>query len=185
MKGIVMKLPAITAIAAALLLSACATQPPAQQAATPQAAAEQAAAPAAMEALTAQLEALDGLGVDMSSTDTGFVINMPGSMAFASGSSKVAASAQDVLDRIATAMTAVSTASAVITGHTDSLGSEASNQALSEARAEAVVAYIAGKGVDTARLSSQGMGETMPVADNGTREGRAANRRVEIVIVAE
>lgn len=68
----------------------------------------------------------------------------------------------------------------VVAGHTDAEGSDAHNQSLSDARARAVVAWLVDKGVDGARLSSEGHGETRPVANNGTAEGRALNRRVEI-----
>ncbi len=68
----------------------------------------------------------------------------------------------------------------VIAGHTDSEGGDAYNQDLSEQRAASVVAWLTGKGVDAARLSSEGLGESRPVADNGNAAGRALNRRVEV-----
>lgn len=67
-----------------------------------------------------------------------------------------------------------------IIGHTDSTGPESHNQGLSERRAQAVADYLAGKGINPANMTVKGMGESSPVADNATREGRAANRRVEI-----
>ncbi len=69
-----------------------------------------------------------------------------------------------------------------IEGHTDAQGSDRHNQKLSEARAKAVRDYVAGKGVDASRLEFHGYGESRPVADNATEEGRAANRRVEFVV---
>jgi outer membrane protein OmpA-like peptidoglycan-associated protein len=71
-----------------------------------------------------------------------------------------------------------------ITGHTDSQGQAASNQGLSERRAEAVKAYLVGKGVDGQRISTRGLGASSPVASNATAEGRARNRRVELEIKA-
>ena len=68
-------------------------------------------------------------------------------------------------------------------GHTDSVGSDAYNQKLSVRRAEAVKAYLVNKGVDKARVYTEGKGESQPVADNKTKEGRAKNRRVEIEVV--
>ena len=67
-----------------------------------------------------------------------------------------------------------------IVGHTDSTGPEAYNQGLSERRAAAVADYLVGEGIDDANITASGMGETSPIADNGTRQGRARNRRVEI-----
>jgi outer membrane protein OmpA-like peptidoglycan-associated protein len=63
-------------------------------------------------------------------------------------------------------------------GHTDSVGSDAYNQALSERRARAVVDFLAAQGVDASRIRAVGRGESQPIADNGTEEGRAQNRRV-------
>ena len=68
-----------------------------------------------------------------------------------------------------------------VVGHTDSTGPADYNQGLSERRAQAAADYLSGKGVDASRISVKGMGESSPVADNTTREGRAMNRRVEIL----
>jgi outer membrane protein OmpA-like peptidoglycan-associated protein len=69
----------------------------------------------------------------------------------------------------------------MIEGHTDNVGQAASNRALSEKRAAAVKAYLAGQGIAAARLESQGLGDTKPAAKNDTPEGRQTNRRVELV----
>jgi outer membrane protein OmpA-like peptidoglycan-associated protein len=69
----------------------------------------------------------------------------------------------------------------VIEGHTDNVGGTAANRKLSEARAGAVRAWLVGKGVGSAQLSAAGLGDTKPVGDNATEQGRAANRRVELV----
>jgi outer membrane protein OmpA-like peptidoglycan-associated protein/tetratricopeptide (TPR) repeat protein len=71
-----------------------------------------------------------------------------------------------------------------ISGHTDNIGNAAENLKLSENRAKAVVNYLAGKGVDARRLSYKGYGAGVPVADNKTEEGRAANRRTELKVVS-
>jgi OOP family OmpA-OmpF porin len=68
-------------------------------------------------------------------------------------------------------------------GHTDSIGSNAYNQKLSLRRASAVKAYLVSKGIEANRIYTEGKGETQPVADNRTKEGRAKNRRVEIEVV--
>lgn len=72
----------------------------------------------------------------------------------------------------------------VSVGHTDSVGSSDYNQKLSQRRAEAVKAYLASKGVEAARIYTEGKGEAQPMADNRTPEGRAKNRRVTVEIVA-
>jgi outer membrane protein OmpA-like peptidoglycan-associated protein len=69
-----------------------------------------------------------------------------------------------------------------INGYTDNIGSDADNLTLSENRAKAVVDYLVSKGVDNKRLTSKGFGETQPVADNSTEEGRALNRRTEFIV---
>jgi OOP family OmpA-OmpF porin len=67
-----------------------------------------------------------------------------------------------------------------VQGHTDNVGTDASNQTLSEARAKTVVTWLTQNGVAALRLTAEGYGKTKPVADNGSDEGRAKNRRVEI-----
>ena len=68
-----------------------------------------------------------------------------------------------------------------IEGHTDSTGNEASNQTLSEARSNVIVGKLVELGISADRLSASGKGQSSPIADNGTDEGRAKNRRVEFV----
>jgi len=84
------------------------------------------------------------------------------------------------LDRLGERLKNASWAIGKIEGHTDSVGSDAYNQGLSERRAQAVVDYLASKGLDRGRATVVGRGETQPIADNGTPEGRAQNRRVVI-----
>ncbi len=72
-----------------------------------------------------------------------------------------------------------------IEGHTDSIGSDEFNMRLSQARADSVMKYLISQGIDPARLEAKGYGETLPIADNATPEGRARNRRVEFTIIAQ
>ncbi len=83
------------------------------------------------------------------------------------------------LDQFVQFLKDVPSAKGVLEGHTDNVGSKAANQALSERRAQAVKAYVVSKGIDAARFETKGYGDTKPVADNNTAEGRAANRRVQ------
>jgi OOP family OmpA-OmpF porin len=84
-----------------------------------------------------------------------------------------------VLEKVLSRLTANPTASIVLEGHTDSVGSESYNLVLSKKRAEAVKTYLVGKGVDSARLATDGLGETQPAAPNDSRDNRQKNRRVE------
>lgn len=88
--------------------------------------------------------------------------------------------AQVILQTAAEALNESPKARVSVTGHTDSTGSEAYNQTLSERRAKAVVDYLVSLGVSASRLSATGVGELEPVADNSTADGRAQNRRVEL-----
>jgi outer membrane protein OmpA-like peptidoglycan-associated protein len=73
----------------------------------------------------------------------------------------------------------------IIAGHTDSDGSNALNQTLSENRAAAVKAYLVENGIATDRLKAVGFGETVPIASNKTAKGKAQNRRVEVTLIRE
>src|SRR6059036_2623110 len=71
---------------------------------------------------------------------------------------------------------------ALVEGHTDSIGSDAYNQRLSERRANAVGDYMIARGIEAQRITTKGWGESKPIASNKTKEGRAQNRRVEITV---
>jgi OOP family OmpA-OmpF porin len=86
------------------------------------------------------------------------------------------------LDEAATVMTENADLTVSVEGHTDSVGSDAYNQKLSERRAQAAVDYLVSKGVDASRLQAVGYGESKPATSNDTAEGRAQNRRVDLVV---
>ncbi len=106
--------------------------------------------------------------------DDGCAAALKAEVGFATGSSQLSAAGKKALD----AMAACLKKGGNIVGHTDNVGKPASNQALSERRAQAVVAYLTVKGVGN--LTGKGVGDTSPAADNATAEGRAKNRRMEI-----
>jgi OOP family OmpA-OmpF porin len=85
------------------------------------------------------------------------------------------------LERVVGFMNDVPFATTLVEGHTDSVGSDTYNMKLSERRAKAVFDYLASRGVDPARVKSVGMGESQPIADNATAEGRQQNRRVMLI----
>jgi OOP family OmpA-OmpF porin len=87
---------------------------------------------------------------------------------------------QKILDRLVAFLKENPDKKVDLEGHTDSIGSEKYNQGLSERRAASVKTYLAKKGIDAARIAARGFGETKPIAENKTEEGRAKNRRVEI-----
>ncbi|MDB5988489.1 MAG: OmpA family protein, partial [Nevskia sp.] len=90
--------------------------------------------------------------------------------------------AKSILDGVADALKARTDIKVEIDGHTDSKGSDAYNQKLSERRAASVKRYLLSRGIDAGRMSSKGFGESKPIADNNTDEGREINRRVELTV---
>jgi outer membrane protein OmpA-like peptidoglycan-associated protein len=133
-------------------------------------------AAAAADSLRMQLQ-----GMTARSEARGQVMTISGE-AFASGQSALRAEARDNLQKVIDLINANPGASVLIEGHTDSQGSANLNQVLSQRRAEAVRDALIQKGVDGSRLRAVGLGKDRPVADNGTAEGRARNRRVEVVV---
>jgi outer membrane protein OmpA-like peptidoglycan-associated protein len=110
-------------------------------------------------------------------------IALDASVLFDSGQDALKPEARTTLREAADRVKKFATASVLISGHTDNVGSDASNQALSERRAEAVKQhFVQVEGIDAARLQVRGFGSTQPVAENATDAGRARNRRVDVVI---
>jgi outer membrane protein OmpA-like peptidoglycan-associated protein len=113
----------------------------------------------------------------------GMVITLSGSVLFASGKTELLPAARAKLNEVANALKKSDAHSKfVVEGHTDSVGTAAYNQDLSQRRAQAVRDYLVTRGIESSRISSEGFGFTRSVADNASPEGRANNRRVEIVV---
>lgn len=182
-----MKHSLICAALTTLLMSACATAPQhtSEPAAQAPAAARVEVEKTASQLLAAEVDDLKAAGLGVEALGDGLRVTLPGTMSFKSGRSELNANADEALDRLAGALNTVSQVHAFVVGHTDSAGDAVYNQKLSEARAAAVSRALVERGVAEERLSSEGRGEDEPVADNGSREGRAANRRVEVIIGAK
>jgi len=137
-------------------------------------------AAASSEQQTAELQRqLDEL--QAKSTDRGLVVTL-GDVLFTTGRADLQAGAVGNLGRLVTFLNKYPNRTVAIEGYTDSVGSEGSNQRLSERRADSVKSYLAAQGIGAIRLSASGKGESDPVADNGSASGRQQNRRVEVII---
>jgi outer membrane protein OmpA-like peptidoglycan-associated protein len=113
----------------------------------------------------------------------GMVITLSGSVLFATAKWELLPAAQTRLNDVADALTkSEPDATMVVEGHTDSQGALAMNEQLSQKRAEAVRTYLISRGIASDRVSATGLGPSRPIADNTSPEGRANNRRVEIVV---
>jgi outer membrane protein OmpA-like peptidoglycan-associated protein len=112
----------------------------------------------------------------------GTVITLPGNVLFSSGKWDLLPGAQEKLDHVADALKNQADHRMVVEGHTDSQGTESSNVELSQRRAQSVREYLVSRGVPADIISATGLGQSRPVADNRTAEGRANNRRVEIIV---
>jgi outer membrane protein OmpA-like peptidoglycan-associated protein len=117
--------------------------------------------------------------------ERGLVLTLSGSVLFQSAQSNLMSSARVKLDQVTHALLAVRARNLIVEGHTDSQGSDSYNQGLSERRAYTVRDYLVQGGYPGERIQSRGMGEGNAIADNASAEGRANNRRVEIIIERE
>jgi len=114
----------------------------------------------------------------------GIVVEFNSNILFGFDKADLSVEAKGNLDKLVTVLNTYADTDIELQGHTDSKGSEAYNQTLSEKRATTVSAYLAEKGIKADRVTIKGFGETVPKYDNETEEGRAQNRRVEFLITA-
>lgn len=124
-----------------------------------------------------------GTGIDVVRDGDSLLLNMPSEVTFDVDSSAVKPQFRSTLNDVASTLVQYESTYIDVYGHTDSTGSDAYNQTLSERRAQSVSSYLSSQGVQSARLATRGYGESQPVASNTTEDGRAQNRRVEIRIV--
>jgi outer membrane protein OmpA-like peptidoglycan-associated protein len=115
------------------------------------------------------------------SDERGFIVTLPG-IFFDTGKSTLKTGARNVLNRVAEQLKANEDVKVLVEGHTDSVGSDASNEQLSQRRAEAVRDYLTSRGVPAGRFEISAKGESAPLATNDTAAGRQQNRRVELVM---
>ncbi|MEK6350858.1 MAG: OmpA family protein [Burkholderia sp.] len=116
--------------------------------------------------------------------DGSLKLNVPSSVTFATDQYAITPAFAPLLSDLASSLNQNPQITAAVVGYTDSTGSAAHNQTLSQNRAQSVVTALVQRGVNGGRLSAQGMGASNPVADNATEAGRAQNRRVEIYLRA-
>jgi outer membrane protein OmpA-like peptidoglycan-associated protein len=114
----------------------------------------------------------------------GIIVNFDSGLLFDVGKSELKPGAQTNLSNLSNSLQKYPQTNIIVIGHTDNTGQAAQNMDLSLQRAVSVRNYLASTGIDSAKLSTQGKGDTDPIADNSTPEGRAKNRRVELVILA-
>jgi len=123
-------------------------------------------------------------GAKVERVGEGIVVEFSEKILFGFDRSDLNASAEDNLDKLVNILKEYPDTNIEVQGHTDSKGTEAYNQGLSERRANAVATYLRNRGINSSRITTKGYGETAPVAGNDTEEGRAQNRRVNFLITA-
>ena len=132
---------------------------------------------------TAMEQATAGTGVAVTQTPQNELkLNIPSDVSFDTGRADIKPNMRPVLDQFASGLANQPNTEVRVIGHTDNTGSDAINDPLSVQRAASVRDYLAARGVNPQQVQISGMGERQPVADNGTPQGRAQNRRVEIFL---
>lgn len=131
------------------------------------------------EALRKQTE---GTGIEVERVGDQIALTMPSGITFDVNSAAIKGDFYGPLNEVSTTLIEYPKTAVDVVGHASSDGDDSYNQSLSERRANSVSSYLINSGVQSVRLNAFGMGENQPVADNSTAEGRAANRRVEILL---
>jgi outer membrane protein OmpA-like peptidoglycan-associated protein len=137
-----------------------------------------------MDKQAEEIKKIDNVEVEKVNNGEGLRVTFPAGILFETNKSVLNTSSQDALTKFAGSLQNNPETNISISGHTDNTGTDAINQPLSENRAASVANFLVSKGVNRSRMTTVGNGANQPVADNATSEGRAKNRRVEIVILA-
>ncbi len=124
----------------------------------------------------------EGTGIEVQRVGDQIALNMPSGITFDVNSAAIKGDFYGPLDQVSTTLMEYPKTAIDVVGHASSDGDDTYNQTLSERRANSVSSYLMNSGVQAVRVNSFGMGETQPIADNSTQAGRAANRRVEILL---
>ncbi len=127
-------------------------------------------------------EATAGTGIEVDRVGDQIQLTMPSNVTFSVNSATIQPGFFAALDDVSATLVQYDDTSVDIVGHASSDGDDAYNMTLSQQRAQSVRSYLISKGTQSVRINAIGMGETQPIADNATAEGRAANRRVEILL---
>jgi outer membrane protein OmpA-like peptidoglycan-associated protein len=128
-------------------------------------------------------EELADSGVEVYREGDSIRLSIPGNITFATGSDAIVTGFYPVLEDVAKVLNRYDKTKLSIEGHTDSVGDVNSNRELSMQRANSVAIYLQATSVEANRLQTLGMGESQPIADNATAQGRQANRRVELRVI--
>ena len=121
-----------------------------------------------------------GSGIEVERQGDEINLKLPSGISFDFNSASVKPEFRPVLDQVAQTLASYQSTFVDVSGHTDSVGTVAVNQRLSEQRAQSVADYLSYQGVARPRIATRGFGKSMPIASNDTEDGRAQNRRVEI-----
>ncbi|OIQ45471.1 MAG: hypothetical protein BM565_12880 [Gammaproteobacteria bacterium MedPE] len=127
---------------------------------------------------------MEGTGVQVQREGDKIRLIMPGNITFKTGKYDISPNFYNTLDGVARVLAKFEDTRLMVAGHADSTGSASRNQTLSANRAQAVAGYLQQRGINAARLMSRGYGSQSPIASNETAQGRQANRRVELDIIA-
>lgn len=166
---------------ASLLAAGCASHPPAGSQPQQPVVVPIASAPSPWQAVSDQLAKLvQGSDTQVTQTANGLRVTLPANDGFATGSARITPSLRNGLGPVVQVLSTHPELQAAITGYTDNTGNAQANVALSKRRAYAVRHFLITRGIAGNRLSADGAGAANPIADNGTAQGRAANRRIEI-----